>query len=82
MTRRVGSHWARALGTGVRAAGTAEKQQDQNKYVYGNTKTLVTPSRPKGPRPHPLQGRGSPGQGPLPPADFLSGLPTAVLARV
>lgn len=55
----------RALGTGVRAGGTAEKQQDQNNTVYGNTKTLVTPSPPKGPRPYPLQGRGRP-RGPLP----------------
>lgn len=49
--------------------------------VYGNTKTLVTPSPPKGPRPHPLQGRGTP-RGPLPKADFLPGLPSSVLARV
>lgn len=32
MARGDGSQWARTLGTGVKAVGTAEKQQDQNKY--------------------------------------------------
>ena len=62
---------------GRRLLGLVSEQWEQRKSskiktntVYGNTKTLVTPSPPKGPRPHPLQGRGTP-RGPLPTADFL-----------
>lgn len=63
---------ARGVGSQLARAGSWDplsEQQEQRKSskiktrtVYGNTKTLVTPSPPKGPRPRPLQGRGTPSE--------------------
>lgn len=81
MARGDGSQWARTLGTGVKAVGTAEKQQDQNKYGVWEHQDPGNPIPAKGTRPHPPQGRGTP-RGPLPRFNFLPPLSSAGPARV
>ena len=62
MARGVGSQLARAGSWDPLSERREQRKSSKIKTrtVYGNTKTLVTPSPPKGPRPRPLQGRGTP----------------------
>lgn len=65
MGKKGKSGWPEGLGANGRRLSEQWEQRKSSKIktntVYGNTKTLVTPSPPKGPRPHPLRGAARPG---------------------
>lgn len=80
-----GNQWARALGTGVKAVGTAEKQQDQNKYGVWEHQDPGNPIPAKGTSPSSSSGarhaQGAAAAVQFPPAGVLRGACTCVSIR-
>ena len=85
MARGDESQWARALGTGVKAVGTAEKQQDQNKYGVWEHQDPGNPIPAKGTSPSSSSGarhaQRAAASVQFPPAAVLRGACTCVSIR-